>query len=482
LAAIRASQRIPWIIKFRPKTLSEYIDQDEAKNKLIEWLKNFPNVENKAVLLYGPPGVGKTTLVECIARDLGYELIEMNASDFRRMQDIERIAISASDKGGLFSRKRLILLDEVDGINIRADIGGLDAVLRLIEITRVPVIMTANDPWSPNLRPLRSSSLAIELRKLSEGNVVKVLKRICLSEGLECDEEALKEIARRSEGDLRSAINDLESVARGSRKISIDGVRAILGYRDRERNPFETLGRIFSARSARAAKATAASTQLDNEMLMQWINENIPAQMQDPEDLWRAYEALSRADMYMGRIIKTGNWDLLSYAMDMMSAGVAIAKKSQERRWVSYRFPEKIRYMAKSKESREVRDMLARLIATHDHISTTTAKRDVIPYLSIIFKNNPVEAAKIALGMMMSNTMIEYLAGPRAKEIISYMKEMEKKIQTREAKEVKTEAAKGFDTKEKAVEKASQSQKTQKEEKPRKGGGLDRFMTPSNHE
>jgi replication factor C large subunit len=138
--------------------------------------------------------------------------------------------------------------------------------------------------------------------------------------------------------------------------------------------------------------------------------------------------------------------------------------------------------MAKSKESREVRDMLARLIATHDHISTTTAKRDVIPYLSIIFKNNPVEAAKIALGMMMSNTMIEYLAGPRAKEIISYMKEMEKKIQTREAKEVKTEAAKGFDTKEKAVEKASQSQKTQKEEKPRKGGGLDRFMTPSNHE
>ncbi|MDT7895413.1 MAG: AAA family ATPase [Desulfurococcales archaeon] len=124
MAAIRASQCIPWIIKYRPKTLSEYIDQDEAKNKLIEWLKNFPNVENKAVLLYGPPGVGKTTLVECIARDLGYELIEMNASDFRRMQDIERIAISASDKGGLFSRKRLILLDEVNGINIRADIGG----------------------------------------------------------------------------------------------------------------------------------------------------------------------------------------------------------------------------------------------------------------------------------------------------------------------------------------------------------------------
>jgi replication factor C large subunit len=473
LAALRANQYIPWIIKYRPKTLSEYVDQDEAKSKLVEWIKRFPNVENKAVLLYGPPGVGKTTLVECIARDLGYELLEMNASDFRRMQDIERIAISASDKGGLFGKRRLILLDEVDGINTRTDIGGLEAVLRLIEVTKVPVIMTANDPWSPNLRPLRNSALAIELKKLSESNVVKVLRRICSSEGLECDEEALKEIARRSEGDLRSAINDLESVARGNKKISIEFVRAILGYRDRERNPFETLGRIFSARSARAAKAAAASTQLDNDMLMQWINENIPAQMQDPDDLWRAYEALSRADVYIGRIIKTGNWDLLSYAMDMMSAGVAMAKKSQERRWVSYRFPEKIRYMARSKESREIRDMLAQLIASHDHISTATAKKDVIPYLMVIFRNNPAEAAKIALGMLMSNPIIEYLAGPRAKEVILYMKELEKKIQAREAEEPKPGTQKKVETREKATEKSPQPQK---EEKPRKGAGLDRFI------
>jgi len=476
LAATRASQQVPWVIKYRPRTLSEYIDQEEAKGKLVEWLKSFPKVESKAALLYGPPGVGKTTLVECAARDLGYELIEMNASDFRRMQDIERIAIAASDKGGLFSKKRLILLDEVDGINARADLGGLEAVLRLIEVTKVPVVMTANDPWSPMLRPLRNSAISIELKKLSEGNVVRVLKRICTSEGLECDEEALKEIARRSEGDLRSAINDLESVARGSRRVSLESVRAVLGYRDRERNPFETLGRIFSARSARAARAAASSTQLDNDMLMQWINENIPAQMQDPEDLWRAYEALSRADMYMGRIVKTGNWDLLSYAVDMMSAGVAMAKKSQERRWVSYRFPEKIRHMARSRESREVRDLLARLIASHDHVSTATAKRDIIPYLTVIFRNNPLEAAKIALGMMMSDAMVEYLAGPRAKEAISHMRELEKKIRLGGAVEPRAGPGKAPAPGEKAGEKGQQRQKAQKEEKPGRGAGLDRFI------
>ncbi|MEM2204331.1 MAG: replication factor C large subunit [Sulfolobales archaeon] len=464
------SSNIPWIFKYRPRTLSDYIDQDEAKNKLIEWIKRFPNTEYKAVLLYGPPGTGKTTLVECLARDLGYEVVEMNASDFRRMQDIERIAIASADKAGLFGRRRLILLDEVDGINAKADLGGLEAVLRLIEVTRVPVIMTANDPWSPNLRPLRNVSLAIEVKKLSEGNVVKLLKKICLSEKIECDDEALKEIARRSEGDLRSAINDLESVARGVKKISLDYVREVLGYRDRERNPFETLGRIFSARSARAAKAAAGSSQLDNEMLMQWINENIPAQMQDPEDLWRAYEALSRADVYMGRIVKTGNWDLLSYAIDLMSAGVAMAKKSTERRWVSYRFPEKIRLMMRTKEARGVRDDIARLIASHDKISTSTAKNHVIPYLMIIFRNNPTEAAKIALGMKMSDTMIEYLAGPRAKEVISIVKELEKKIPSRESVEKKQVEAKT------ESKKPEQQPKTRKEEKPGKGVGLDRFI------
>ena len=468
--ALRASSNIPWIVKYRPRTLSDYIDQDEAKNKLIEWIKSFPNTEYRAALLHGPPGSGKTSLVECLARDLGYEVVEMNASDFRRMQDIERIAIASADKAGITGKRRLILLDEVDGINARADLGGLEAVLRLIEITRVPVIMTANNPWSPNLRPLRDVSLAIEVKKLSDANVVKLLKKICSSENIECDEDALEKIAERSEGDLRSAINDLESVARGTKKVSLEHVINMLGYRDRERNPFDTLRRIFYAQSARAAIFAARSSQLDNEMLMQWINENIPAQMQDPEDLWRAYEALSRADLYMGRIVKTGNWDLLSYAVDLMSSGVAIAKKSPERRWVGYRFPEKIRYMMRTRETRSARDELAKLIAYHNNISTSTAKNDVIPYLTVIFRNNPAEAAKIALGMKMSNTMIEYLAGPRAKEVISIMKDLEKKISSREAVERKHAEAR------EEAKKPVQKQKTQREEKPGKGAGLDRFI------
>jgi len=77
-------KKIPWTIKYRPKKISDVVDQEQAKQRILEWLKKWPNVEKRALLLYGPPGVGKSSLVEAVANELGYELIELNASDSRR--------------------------------------------------------------------------------------------------------------------------------------------------------------------------------------------------------------------------------------------------------------------------------------------------------------------------------------------------------------------------------------------------------------
>lgn len=178
-------------------------------------------MEKKAVLLYGPPGVGKTTLVEVLAREFGYDLVEMNASDFRRSKDIERIAILASDKTSLLGKGKIILLDEVDGIHARSDAGGIEAILRLINITKQPIIMTANDPWSQSLKELRENAIMVGLKKLGTRDIMKLLKRICEQENIEADEEALRFIVDRSEGDLRSAINDLEAIAEGYGKVDL---------------------------------------------------------------------------------------------------------------------------------------------------------------------------------------------------------------------------------------------------------------------
>ncbi|MEM4915077.1 MAG: AAA family ATPase, partial [Thermosphaera sp.] len=134
------SAKVPWIIKYRPKTIEEVVDQEDAKEQLLNWLENWgkPSSKFKAALLHGPAGCGKTSLVEAVARSKGYQLFEMNASDFRRKSDIEKIAKVAAQTSGLSSKMKIILLDEVDGVNAKADEGGIEAILELINITKNP--------------------------------------------------------------------------------------------------------------------------------------------------------------------------------------------------------------------------------------------------------------------------------------------------------------------------------------------------------
>ncbi|RLG86244.1 MAG: replication factor C large subunit [Thermoprotei archaeon] len=438
-------RRVPWVIKYRPKRIADVVNQDDAKSKFVSWLKSWPNVRKRAALLYGPPGCGKTSLVEAAANELGYDVLEMNASDFRRASDIERIAMRAARASTLFGRKRgrIILLDEVDGISGREDAGGLEALLRLIRVAENPVVMTANDPWNPNLRPLRDVSELIEFKRLSKRDVIKVLKRICTAEKIECENDALNFIAERAEGDLRGAINDLEALAEGFGRVTLEHARALLRPRDREHNPFETLRNIFMAKYGWQAKMALSQSQLDYEQAKLWIHENLPHQYSDPEDLWRAYEALSKADVYLGRIVRSGDWDLLAYAIDLMTAGVAMAAQNNPRdkyRWTKYNFPQKLLLMARTRKARAIRDDLASIVASHLHISTAVAKNEVIPLLKTIFTANPKYAARLVLGLSLSEKMVEYLAGPNKSLVMRYVEEL-KRLKEEQAKVSRAAAA-----------------------------------------
>ncbi len=421
------SSRLPWTIKYRPKRIDDVVDQDQAKKMFIPWLRQWLTgriPEKKAALFYGPPGCGKTSLVEAAAHEYNLELIEMNASDFRRKEDIERVAKIAATQLSLFGRRKIILLDEVDGISGTADRGGLDAILELINVTRHPIVMTANDPWDQKLKPLRDASLMIPFNRLSERVVVEVLERICRMENIFCEREALYHIARRCEGDLRSAINDLEAIATGYGKVTRELAEALVYSRDREYSPWEMLRNLFMSKYAWQAKRAVTHTNLDYQTVLAWINENIPNQYTDPEDVWRAYEALSRADVYMGYIFKTLSWDFLAYVFDMAGPGVALARRKSRFKWAKYQYPEKIIMLAKTKEAREIRDAIAQALANRLHTSKATIKRDVLPYLMIIFRERPDYAARIAIAYNFSERMIKYLAGPLANQVIEHARKL----------------------------------------------------------
>lgn len=418
------SQRLPWVVKYRPKRLEDFVDQEEAKKKFLEWLESWRagRAEKKAALLYGPPGTGKSSLVEAVANTYGLELYEMNASDFRRKSDIERLARVAASTSSLTARGKLIFLDEVDGMNPRADLGGVEAILSLIEASKHPVVMAANDAFNPGIRPLRDAALLVEFKRLRETDVVALLSRICSSERVQCDQEALKEIAKRSEGDLRSAINDLEAVAEAYGRVTLDLVKQVSTYRNREHPPFEVLRRLFNARYIFQAREAVGSANIDNDTLMVWINEHIPTYYQTPEEISRAYEALSRADVYRGRIVKTGSWDFLSYAVDMMGPAVAFARKTYSGKWVAFRYPERFRLMSETKKSREVREAIAAALAPRLATSKRTVISDVLPYLRVIFANNPKMAAGIAKAYGMTEEMVKWLAGDRAGEVLAALR------------------------------------------------------------
>ncbi len=422
-----AYRHIPWIVKYRPKKIDEVVNQEQAKRQFIPWLQQWLSgriPEKKAALLYGPAGVGKTSLVEAAAHEYKLELVEMNASDFRRKEDIERVAKIAATQSSLFGRKRIILLDEVDGISGTADKGGLDAILELISITNHPIVMTANDPWDQKLKPLRDASLLIGFNRLSERDIVLVLKKICSIEGIECEEDALKYIASRAEGDLRSAINDLQAIAEGYGRVTLGIAKALVSGRDREYNPWEMLRNLFLSKYAWQAKRAVTHTNLDYETLIEWINENIANQYTDLEDVWRAHEALARADQYLGRIRKTLSWDLLSYVFDLAGPGVALSRKKSRFRWAKYQYPQKIILMARTKEAREVREAIAEHLARRLHMSKATVKNDVLPYLLVIFRERPDLAAKIAIAYNFTDGMIKYLAGPMANEVMGYVRKL----------------------------------------------------------
>ncbi len=409
-----------WTVKHKPKTTAEIVGNPEAIKKLVDWIKSWDKgiPKKRAAFLYGPPGVGKTVTVEALANDFKMEFIEKNASDYRTEEAIKRFAGLASQYGSLFGRKRMILLDELDGLTGTADKGGVKAITDIVKTAQCPVILIANNAYDPRFTNLRNYCLLIEFKKPPASEVMKHLKRICEREGIKAEENALKFIAQRSEGDVRSAVNDLQALAQGKKKLAYDDV-SWLGYRDRRETIFNVLRMIIYGKTCAGAKNAVDMADVDIDMLFEWIYENVPAHLTDPHDLAKAMDALSMADVYRGRIRTTQDWSFMRYVIDYMTAGVAMARQNTKPGgWIPFKFPGRIQALSRSKSERAMQLNIGYKIKRKCHISAVRASKETLPYLRIIFQNNAAMAAGIAKWLDLDAEMIEYLAGSEKAEAI----------------------------------------------------------------
>jgi replication factor C large subunit len=401
-----------WTVKYKPKSLAEVVGNKEAIQKLVDWIKSWDRgiPKKRAAFLYGPPGIGKTVTVEALTADFQMEFVEKNASDYRTEEAIRHFAGLASQFGSLFGGKRLVLLDELDGITGAADKGGVGATTEVVKIAQCPIILIANNPYDPRFSNLRNYCLLIEFKKPPAGEVAKRLKRVCELEDIQAEESALKFISQRSNGDVRSAVNDLQALAQGKKRLTYDDV-SWLAYRDRQETIFNVLRLIIYGKTCQSAKQAVDMADVDIDMLFEWIYENVPEHLTDPHDLTRAMDALSIADIYRGRIRSTQDWSFTRYVIDYMTAGVAIARQNTAvHGWIPFKFPGRIQMLSRSKAERAIQLNIGHKIKRRCHVSANRASKEILPYLKIIFQNNPNMAAGIAKWLDLDVEMIEYLA------------------------------------------------------------------------
>ncbi len=406
---------VAWTVKHKPKSLSEVVGNQTAISKLQRWLKSWDNEipKQRAAFLHGPPGIGKTVSVEALAHDLSMELIEKNASDHRTEQKIRQFAGLASQYRSFSGKKRIILLDEMDGVYGTVDRGAIPAITKIINDTRCPIVLIANDFWDKKFVAFRNKKkyLVIKFKKPQATHVLKHLKRICIEEGITAEDEALKFIAQRSEGDIRSAVNDLQALAQGKTRLTYDDV-SWLAYRDRKDVIFSVLKLVLYGKTCATAKQAIDMADVDLDMLFEWIYENAPHHFNIPSELAEAMEALALADLYKGRIRRTRNWKLMRYMIDFMTAGVAMARnKSKPSGWIPFRFPQRIRTLSTSRSERAKKRGIGKKIKRRMHISVAVAQRDVLPYLKTIFESNTHMAAGLADWFNFEEDEVSYIAG-----------------------------------------------------------------------
>ncbi len=374
-----------WAEKYRPQHLDEIVGNGPARRQIAAWARSWTRA-SKPLILYGKPGIGKTSTAYALANDMGWEVVELNASDQRTKAAIERIAGSSSMTASLTGASRkLIILDEADNLHGTADRGGARAIIELIGQSHQPIVLIANDIYRIP-KELKSRCETVQYRAIQARSIVPRLRFICSAEKIVCSDEGLNSIAESASGDLRAAVNMLYAAAVGMEQIGEEDIHT--SQKDERATIFELVQAIFRDYDDPELMRISYEVSDTPDRMLQWIAGNLH-QIEQIKEREKAYRHISLADEFIGRTFRRQYYTLWRYATALMIIGTADAAGG---RGLTGRItpPSHGAMMSRLRKQKAIRTSVLNKLSVQMHTPQDTLREDFLTPISLLVESDPV--------------------------------------------------------------------------------------------
>ncbi|MDH3656770.1 MAG: AAA family ATPase [Nitrosopumilus sp.] len=365
-----------WSEKHRPRIISDMVGNEESRAALMEWFAKWKK-GTKPLLLVGPPGIGKTTIAYLVAKQFGYDIIGLNASDVRSKSRINEILTPVLGNVSVLGIP-MIFVDEVDGIHGRGDYGGAAALIDILKEPTVPIVLAANDDTTDKMKSIKKVVKTIPFKRIPPRLLRVYLENILKKESAKLSPGSLIKVIDKSRGDIRSMINLTQSLVTGFNPQTETSFEKI--------NVEDGVNAFFKANSIEEARSVLYSMQIDPRQKIDAFYSSIITSNLDNPTLAKYLDAISNADILYGKILKTQNWRLLRYLNDIL---IKLYQNDDRIRYTQYNLSwpllNRIRW-----DGAKIKT-LSSVMAKKLHLSSSGFTTFCLPFILFCIKNKTLE-------------------------------------------------------------------------------------------
>ncbi|NUN11387.1 AAA family ATPase [Candidatus Micrarchaeota archaeon] len=324
----------------------QVLGNEEAKDEILKWALDWDRgKKNKPLLIVGPVGVGKTAIINALIEKMGWNKVEIYRED---LSDEKKLKPLTQPGKTLLGTQSIFVIEDVDAMYSKRDVTKIKKYFESIEH---PLILTGISLWDQVFAEVRNYCLKIELKKINSRSLKSFLEKQADEKNF--NKENIPFIIESSNGDVRSALIDLENES--------------FGQRERESDVFKELLKVFKHGFD---DAMTVNDSIDYDLFVAWVEENIPAEYESPEEVAKAFDWLSKSSVFKGRIFNRQYYTLMRYLKPLALGGVAISKKQKYAKFTRYQFPSIIKKLGESKKNRALLKSIGKKVSAKTHSST----------------------------------------------------------------------------------------------------------------